>query len=1108
MATTVDERLERLERRLNRVEDCLGLDTERRTKVEAPPIANRAPPLPHRPQPVAPTVVAPPLPPAVTAPPVVAGRPMQSVAPCDDPSVDTSFISRPAPAPDAAVIAMPVEARQAIQPRYDDSLPVTQQSVHAVLQERGVRSERANELSYHQPEALPPVRQTNLERTVGLKWAGWAGAVVLVMGAALAVKYAYDQGWLGGLPAVYRLIMMYIGGFSLIGAGEYVYRRVNKLSAVGLFSAGVASLFLVSYAGYAYYELYPAQLAFALMVIATVVGAAVAIRGRLVSIATLSLVGGNLAPFVLGQGETPLLAFLTYLLALQIVALYLAWWGRTPRWWTLRGLTLATTSLWTASLIGAPETSAMPALLAGFMAVCAGLFHFELIVSARRVDAGDVDRISVVNWVALATTVTALLTFGLLAALDLAAPLSRGATVLTLSGITCAVGTWLSRLGTGRTLARLATAYKIHAAGLLVVALPIMFGGVALTFAWAGLAVVFAAVGAMTDSRIARWFGPLNWLLAAVYLLVWHTNHTDHTLTVLGHILPTAGAIAIGLAMVGLAVARLVGTRLTEVTDDGIFAGVARLTGCVATATLLIGSIACFPPLGTTAVFIAYAWAMLGLDRVAKVLGLPVHAAVIFGLAAAKWVVVDTIATRLSDAWATQQYLPVLNPLMGVGVLLAASIALAGWLRRDAIVAALGPSSGIRSGGDLLTWGIRIITALLTLGLTMEVDRVVERAIASGEALASPATQLKLLSWTILWTCALVGSRAMALWAERRHGVDRGDGTLTKVLAACLLAKYIAIDTLGFRLTHGVGSAAVVANLHVLTALVLAAGLLALRWLSSGSIKAVMTSAATIATATIIAWAGTLEVDRFVTYLGSTAWPEWQLRHLFWTMWWTLCAVAAMLGVYRFSRDESGLEKRDFGLKTLSDIVVMLAAKFLVLDTLLFRLTTAAPNVLVGLNLIVATAVVPLFGLGMATYLQHLCGRKLKRGATVAALTGTLLLLWVGTLEVERTFINGLITGLASPARAASVAISIYWAVYAIGTLAVGFRFRTSALRYFGLTLLAIALLKVVFIDLSQVEKGYRILSFMGLGIVLLGTSVLYGKLGPVLLKEEKEVAA
>jgi uncharacterized membrane protein len=78
----------------------------------------------------------------------------------------------------------------------------------------------------------------------------------------------------------------------------------------------------------------------------------------------------------------------------------------------------------------------------------------------------------------------------------------------------------------------------------------------------------------------------------------------------------------------------------------------------------------------------------------------------------------------------------------------------------------------------------------------------------------------------------------------------------------------------------------------------------------------------------------------------------------------------------------------------------------------------------------------------------------------------------------------------------------VFWSVYAIACVAIGFAVRVAGVRYFGLALFALTLFKVVFVDLSTVSTGYRILSFLGLGLLLLGTSVLYGKLSPVLLKE------
>ena len=152
---------------------------------------------------------------------------------------------------------------------------------------------------YEPSVPVAAVAQTELEQTIGLKWAGWIGAVVLVFGAAFGIKYAYDQQWFDVLPPAARLLLMSFGGIALLAAGEVVYRRIQPVAAACLFGAGVATLFLVSYAGHAYYRLYEPQTAFVLMGLTTAVGAAVAMRGNLLSIAVLSQVGGNLAPALL-----------------------------------------------------------------------------------------------------------------------------------------------------------------------------------------------------------------------------------------------------------------------------------------------------------------------------------------------------------------------------------------------------------------------------------------------------------------------------------------------------------------------------------------------------------------------------------------------------------------------------------------------------------------------------------------------------------------------------------------------------------------------------------------------------------------------------------------
>ena len=70
--------------------------------------------------------------------------------------------------------------------------------------------------------------------------------------------------------------------------------------------------------------------------------------------------------------------------------------------------------------------------------------------------------------------------------------------------------------------------------------------------------------------------------------------------------------------------------------------------------------------------------------------------------------------------------------------------------------------------------------------------------------------------------------------------------------------------------------------------------------------------------------------------------------------------------------------------------------------------------------------------------------------------------------------------------------LSALWAVYAGICLALGFLWSTPPLRYASLGLLGITVAKVFLVDMSEVEAIWRVLSFLVLGLVLLGVSVLY----------------
>ena len=73
--------------------------------------------------------------------------------------------------------------------------------------------------------------------------------------------------------------------------------------------------------------------------------------------------------------------------------------------------------------------------------------------------------------------------------------------------------------------------------------------------------------------------------------------------------------------------------------------------------------------------------------------------------------------------------------------------------------------------------------------------------------------------------------------------------------------------------------------------------------------------------------------------------------------------------------------------------------------------------------------------------------------------------------------------------------LSITWAVYATVLILVGLRRNYAPIRYFAMTVFVITIVKVFAIDLAQLDRLYRVLSVIGLGVMLLLTSYLYQKL-------------
>ena len=69
---------------------------------------------------------------------------------------------------------------------------------------------------------------------------------------------------------------------------------------------------------------------------------------------------------------------------------------------------------------------------------------------------------------------------------------------------------------------------------------------------------------------------------------------------------------------------------------------------------------------------------------------------------------------------------------------------------------------------------------------------------------------------------------------------------------------------------------------------------------------------------------------------------------------------------------------------------------------------------------------------------------------------------------------------------------SIAWALFALLLLIVGMRKQTAPARYAGLGLLGVAVGKLFFHDLSQLDQLYRIGAFIAVAVIAILASFLY----------------
>lgn len=122
--------------------------------------------------------------------------------------------------------------------------------------------------------------------------------------------------------------------------------------------------------------------------------------------------------------------------------------------------------------------------------------------------------------------------------------------------------------------------------------------------------------------------------------------------------------------------------------------------------------------------------------------------------------------------------------------------------------------------------------------------------------------------------------------------------------------------------------------------------------------------------------------------------------------------------------------------------------------------------------------------------------------ARLAAFAGAASLVYLGSILIVDTI--G-VDGAGDARQVGQVWLSAFWTATGLGAVVWGLLRRSSSVRLGGLALLAIAIGKVWTYDLAELEELARVLSFIGLGLLLLAGAFAYQRIKPGEGDEERE---
>ncbi|HEX9975699.1 MAG TPA: DUF2339 domain-containing protein [Dehalococcoidales bacterium] len=139
--------------------------------------------------------------------------------------------------------------------------------------------------------------------------------------------------------------------------------------------------------------------------------------------------------------------------------------------------------------------------------------------------------------------------------------------------------------------------------------------------------------------------------------------------------------------------------------------------------------------------------------------------------------------------------------------------------------------------------------------------------------------------------------------------------------------------------------------------------------------------------------------------------------------------------------------------------------------------------------------VVGIAALYLSAYLLWRERERVPEWATLASIflvAANFFTLWVLSFEIWNSIGTRTVTTERALRSAQNLSLTALWTVYAVILLVIGIARRWRVVRLGALALLAVSIVKVFVYDVWVLERVYRIIAFVGLGVLLLVSAYLY----------------